>query len=116
MIYPKRKMKKLVSEGEYAEAIKLGKNIEAKYEDDHDFMFIMASTYYMVDDAQNALVYFEKALNIKHDDIESLKLKTNAHLAVGQKDEAITAISRILEIDPKDEEANLLFDELQGIQ
>lgn len=109
-------MKKLVSEGEYAKAITLGKNIEAKHADDHDFMFIMASTYYMVDDAQNALEYFEKALSMKHDDMESLKLKTNSHLAMGQKDEAITAISRVLEIDPEDSEANALLDELQGVR
>ena len=115
MIYPKRKIRKMVADGEYAEAIAFGKEIEPKHSNDHDFMFIMGSTYFMVEDAKSALAYFDKALSIKHDDIETLKLKTNAHLSLNQKDEAITAVSCVLEADPKDVEAQELFDRLQGI-
>ena len=112
MLYPKRKMRKMIADGEYREAIALGRQLEPKYEKDHDFMFIMGSTYYIVEDAQNAIAYFEKALRIKGDDVESLKLKTNAHLALGQKEEAITAISRVLEVNPDDAEAKELFDQM----
>ena len=115
MIYPKRKMRKLVAEGEYAKAIMLGRKIEGGHLDDHDFMFIMGSTYFMVEDAQNALAYFDKALKLKGDDIEALKLKTNAHLALSQREEAIITVSRVLEADPDDEEAQDLLDELQGV-
>lgn len=115
LLYPKRKIKKFIADGEYAEAISFAKKIEEKHQRDHDFMFIMGSTYFMVEDVQNALKYFDKALTLKSNDIESLKLKTNAHLALNQKEKAITAISDVLEIDPNDTEAQLLFDELQGI-
>ena len=115
MLYPKRKMRRLVADGEYYEAIELGRQIEQKRPDDHDLLFIMGSAYYIVEDAQNAITYFEKALRIKGDDVESLKLKTNAHLALGQKEEAITAICRVLEVDPGDAEAKELFDQLQGV-
>ena len=115
MLYPKRKIKKLIADGEYVKAIELGKNIESKYVDDHDFMFIMGSTYFMVEDTQKALEYFEKALSLKGDDIETLKLKTNTQLALGQKENATITVSQILEIDPKDAEAQVLFDELQGV-
>lgn len=115
MIYPKRKIRKLVADGEYAEAIELCKSMEDKLGGDHDFLFIMGSAYFLVEDAQNALLCFDKALKIKDDDLEALKLKTNAHLALNQKNDAITTISRVLEIRPDDIEAQNLFDELQGV-
>ncbi len=115
MLYPKRKMRKMIADGEYHEVIAFGKQLEPKYENDHDFMFIMGSAYFIVEDAKNAIAYFEKALNLKADDAEALKLKTNAHLSLGQKEEAMIMISRILEADPDDAEAQSLFDELQGV-
>ena len=115
MLYPKRKIKKLIAAGEYVEALSLGKKLEKKYVNDHDFMFIMGSTYFMVEDAQNALDYFDKALVLKHNDVETLKLKTNTHLMLSQKQEAIKRISDIHEIDPNDVDAQLLFDKLQGV-
>lgn len=115
MLYPKRKMRKMIADGEYREAIALGSQLEPKYEKDHDFMFIMGSAYFIVEDAKNAITYFEKALDLKADDAEALKLKTNAHLSLGQKEEALTMISRILEADPDDAEAQALLDELQGV-
>ena len=115
MLYPKRKMRKMIADGEYREVIAFGKQLEPKYENDHDFMFIMGSAYFIVEDAKNAITYFEKALNLKADDTEALKLKTNAHLSLGQKEEAMIMISRILEADPDDAEAQSLFDELQGV-
>lgn len=115
MLYPKRKMRKMIADGEYREVIAFGKQLEPKHENDHDFMFIMGSAYFIVEDAKNAIAYFEKALNLKADDTEALKLKTNAHLSLGQKEEAMIMISRILEADPGDAEAQSLLDELQGV-
>ena len=34
--YPKRHLKKLIKDGEYVEAIKLGKSLESKFSDDYD--------------------------------------------------------------------------------
>ena len=113
--YPKRKIRKLIQKGEYAEAINLGKNIESEYSDDHDFMFIMGSAFSLVDEPKKALPYFEKAYQINKKDVETLTLKTNVHLALQQKNEAIQCCKEILEIQPKNTEASDLLDELEGL-
>ena len=111
-LYPKRKMKKLLKDGEYDEAIAFGKSLEEKFSEDHDFMFIMGSAYFIVDDAKKALPYFEKAFELDKNDVETLTLKTNVHLALQQKDEAIDCVNRILEIQPKNDEALDLLEKL----
>ena len=113
--YPKRRLKKLIQEGEYNEAIRLGKSLESKYSDDHDFMFIMGSVYFIVDDAKKALPYFEKSFQLDNSDVETLTLKTNVHLALEQKDEAIECCKRIIKLEPKNSEAQELLDELESI-
>ena len=59
--YPKRRLKKLIREGEYVEAIEFGKSLESKFSDDPDFLFIMGSVYVIVEDTKKALPYFEKS-------------------------------------------------------
>ena len=112
--YPKRRLKKLIKDGEYDEAIRLGTSLEPDLSDDHDFMFIMGSIYLIVEDAQKALPYFEKAIRLDGDDVETLALKTNAHLALGQKDDAVACCRRILELRPGHTEAGRLLGELEG--
>ena len=113
--HPKRKIRKLLKQGDYEEAIQFGKSLESDYSDDHDFMFIMGSVYFLADDPKNALPYFEKAFQLDKNDIETLRLKTNVHLALDQKDEAINCCEHILKIDPKNEEAHDLLDELERL-
>ena len=113
--YPKRKIKKLIQKGEYGEAINLGKSIEADYSHDHDFLFIMGSVYSLVDDAKKALPYFEKAYEINNQDVETLTLKTNVHLALQQKDEAIKCCKEILKIQPNNSEASDLLEQLEDL-
>ena len=43
---PKRRLKKLLRDGEYTDAIVFGKNLESEYSDDSDFMFIMGCLLY----------------------------------------------------------------------
>ena len=112
---PKRHLKKLVRDGEYTDAIVFGKNLEQEFSDDSDFMFIMGSIYFIVDDAKMALPYFEKSFELNSDDIEMLTLKTNVHLALQQKDDAIDCCYRILKIDPKNSEAQDLIKEIESI-
>ena len=113
--YPKRRLKQLINEGEYEEAIQLGKSLESKYSDDHDFMFIMGSVYFIVDDAKKALPYFEKSFQLDKNDVETLTLKTNVHLALEQKDEAIDCCKRIIKLEPKNSEAQELLDKLESL-
>ena len=113
--HPKRKLKKFMKDGEYVEAIKFGESIESEYFDDSDFMFIMGSIYFILEDSKVALPYFEKSYQLNDSDIETLSLKTNTHLALEQKDEAITCCKRIIQLDPKNSEAISLLEELENI-
>ncbi|WP_428324599.1 tetratricopeptide repeat protein [Nitrosopumilus sp.] len=113
--HPKRKIKKLIKQGDYEDAIQLGKSLESEYSDDHDFMFIMGSVYFLVDEPKKALPYFEKAFQLNKNDIEMLRLKTNVHLALEQKSDAINCCEHILKIDPKNNEAHDLLDQLERL-
>ena len=113
--YPKRKLKKLLKEGEYDEAVKFGKSLEADFSDDADYMFIMGSVYFIVEDSKKALPYFEKASQLNPKDVETLALKTNVHLALEQKDEALDCCKKILELDSKNSEAQDLLEKLENI-
>ena len=112
---PKRRLKKLLRDGEYTDAIVFGKNLESEYSDDSDFMFIMGSIYFIVDDPKKALPYFEKSFQLNADDVEMLTLKTNVHLSLQQKDDAIDCCKRIIKLEPKNSEAKSLLDELENI-
>ena len=112
---PKRRLKKLLRDGEYTDAIVFGKNLESEYSDDSDFMFIMGSIYFIVDDAKNALPYFEKSFQLNSEDVEMLTLKTNVHLSLQQKDEAIDCCKRIIKLEPKNSEDESLLEQLENI-
>ena len=113
--YPKRRLKKLLKDGEYGEAITFGKSLESEYADDADFMFIMGSVYFIVEDAKKALPYFEKSFQLNNDDVETLTLKTNVHLALQQKYKAVDCCKLILKLQPKNSEAQALLDELENL-
>ncbi len=113
--YPKRRLKKLIREGEYVEAIEFGNSLESKFSDDPDFMFIMGGVFVILEESKKALPYFEKAVQLDNNDVEMLKLKTDVHLDLQQKDEAIVCCKRILELEPKNYEAQELLEELENI-
>lgn len=112
--YPKRRLRKMIRNGEYAEAARYGESIRGDHEGDHDFMFIMGSIYYMVEDYQKALVCFEEADVLGPGDVEMLKLKANTHLALGQAEDAAECCRSILRADPRDDEAGVLLKKLGG--
>ncbi|MGY5147450.1 MAG: tetratricopeptide repeat protein [Candidatus Nitrosopumilus sp. bin_7KS] len=113
--HPKRRIKKLLRDGEYDEAIAFGKSLESQYSNDHDFMFILGSAFFIVDDAKRALPYFEKAFQLDNEDVETLSLKTNVHLALEQKDEAIACCKYIIKLEPKNTEAQDLLEQLESV-
>ena len=112
--YPKRKLRKMVQRGEYAEALEFGKSIEPEYREDHDFLFIMGSIHYILDDPSNAISYFDVAISLQHGDVEALMLKTNAHLSLNQPQDAAACCMHILKINPDHTEARSLLKDLQG--
>ena len=113
-LYPKRKLRRLLKNGEYAKAIELGKSLESKFADDSDFMFIMGSVYFIVNESEKALPYFERSHELNNTDLDTLHLKTNVHLALKQKDAAIQCVEQILELDPKNDEAIILLEDLHN--
>ena len=54
--YPKRKLRKLINEGEYEEAIRFGNQLEQKFSNDPDFLFIMGSMYYILNEEKKHFV------------------------------------------------------------
>ena len=109
--YPKRQLKKLVYDGDYKEALALGKKLTDKYPNDADFFFIMGSIYYLLGEAQNALEYFDKSLTIEEDK-EALIFKANLHLYLKEKEPAIECCNKIFEMDPKNPEADEILNKL----
>ncbi len=112
--YPKRNLKKLVKNGDYVEALEFGKSLAEKFSNDSDYMFMMGSIYFILEESKKAITYFEKALEINPDDIETLTLKTNAHLSLQQKDEAIVCCKKIISLDPINYEAHGLLEKLES--
>ena len=111
--HPKRRIKKLLDKGEYVEALELGKSIEEKYSKDTDFLFIMGSTYYILEEAEKSLHYLDKVLQINEYDKEALVLKANIHAYLKQKEIAIECCEKILKIDPKNNEAITIMEKFQ---
>jgi tetratricopeptide (TPR) repeat protein len=112
VIYPKRKLRKLLKLGEYKKAIEFGKSIEKKYGNDPDYNFIMGSIFYSLDDAKNALDYFDRVLAINPKDIETLLLKGNIYLFLKDTEQSLAYCNKILDIDSNNIDAERLLERL----
>ncbi len=113
--YPKRKLEKLVKEGEYKQAVELGENLLKKNPGDEDLHFMMGSIFYILKDAKSSLYYFDKFLEIKEYDAETLNLKANVHVFLKEYDTAIECCKKILGKDPENNEARNLLKRLENI-
>ena len=112
--YPKRNLRKLINEGEYEQAISLGNELEKKFSDDPDFLFIMGSMYYMLKDVKNTLHYIDRVLEINVYDVESLSLKLRVHQHLQENDVVIDCCKKILKVDSDNFEVRDILDELEG--
>ena len=110
--YPKRKLKKLVKEGEYKTALDFGNSIEEEFSNDPDFLFIMGSIYYILEDAKNALHYFDRVLEINDNDTETLLLKANVHVFLKENKSVLDCCNKILNIDPDNKQAEEILKNL----
>ena len=111
--YPKRKLRKLINEGEYEQAIELGTDLEEKFSDDPDFLFIMGSMYYILNDEKKTLYYIDRVLEINEYDVESLSLKLRVHEYLKENDVVIDCCKKILKVDPDNFEVRDILDELE---
>ena len=114
--YPKRRLRKLVKNGDYKEAIEFGESIEKKFSNDADYYFIMGSIYYILEDAKNSLNYFDKALAINAFDTETLLLKANVHFFLKENNKVKDCCNKILEIDPENKDAKNILERLEKNQ
>jgi len=71
----------MVKNGDYREALEFGEGIEDRFASDPDFLFIMGGIYYILENGDNALHYFERALAINDSDVETFTLKAALHCA-----------------------------------
>lgn len=111
--YPKRKLKKLVKEGEYKQAVELGESLLKKNPNDEDLHFMMGSIFYILKDSKPSLYYFDKVLELKGYDSETLLLKANVHVFLKEYDTAIECCKKILGTDPENNEARILLKQLE---
>ena len=111
--YPKRKLKKLVKEGEYKQAVEFGESLLKKNPDDADLHFMMGSIFYILKDAKPSLFYFDKVLELKGYDSETLILKANVHVFLKEYDTAIECCKKVLGKDPENNEARNILRQLE---
>ena len=112
--YPKRKLRKLIGQGEYEQAISFGNELEAKFSKDPDFLFIMGSMYYMLNDEEKTLHYINRVLEINPYDVETLSLKLRVHQFLKENDIVIDCCKKILAIAPDNFEVRDLISELES--
>ena len=111
--YPKRKLRKLINEGEYEEAIRFGNQLEQKFSNDPDFLFIMGSMYYILNEEKKTLRYIDRVLEINEYDVESLSLKLRVHEYLNENDLVINWCKKILKVEPDNFEVRDILDELE---
>ena len=112
--YPKRKLRKLISQGEYEKAIEFGNELEAKNPKDPDLLFIMGSMFYILNDEKKTLHYIDRVLEINTYDVESLSLKLRVHQFLKEDDVVIDCCRKILEVAPDNFEVRDLISELES--
>ena len=112
--YPKRKLRKLISQGEYEKAIEFGGELEAKSPKDPDLLFIMGSMFYILNDEKKTLHYIDRVLEINPYDVESLSLKLRVHQFLEENDIVIGCCKKILEVAPDNFEVRDLITELES--
>jgi tetratricopeptide (TPR) repeat protein len=112
--YPKRKLRKLIKESEFEEAIALGNSMEEKYQHDPDFLFIMAGMFYILEDAKKTLHYVDRLLEINEYDTDALGLKLRIHQHLKENSKVIECCKKILEIDSDAYDVRTILNELEG--
>ena len=111
--YPKRKLKKLIHDGEYEQAIEYAKTMEKTHSEDPDFLFIMGSMFYILEDEKKSLYYLQRVLEFNKFDVEALSLKLRIHQFLKENDDVIDCCKRILNVDSENHEVKDILDQLE---
>lgn len=100
-----KEVRRMVKDKRYDQALKTGIAYLNRVPENHDILFIVGGIYYMQKRYASALPYFERALKIGRYDTEVLALKAQCHRRLGQNSRAEECWRDILEVDPKNAEA-----------
>ena len=111
---PKRNLRKLIKQGDFEEAIALGNSMEEKYQYDPDFLFIMASIFYILQDPKKTLQYIDRVLEINEYDTDALGLKLRVHQYFNENSKVIECCKKILEVDSDAYEVRTILNKLEG--
>ena len=98
---PRRKLRKLVKEKKYDEALEYGHGIEKTLVHDPDISFIIGTIYFILGNAEKTILYMDKTLEIWQYDIDSLSIKASVFLNQKNKSGARKCCETIRDIDPK---------------
>lgn len=104
-----KNIRQMVKAKRYGPALKAGIEYLQEVPSNHDVLFIVGGIYYMQKRYTAALPYFERALEIGRYDTEVLSLKAQCHYRLGQKSRADECWRDILEVDPKNTEAQKML-------
>lgn len=110
----KKQLKKLVKAKKYSEVLKLGEEILKKIPNDLDVLFISGGIYHMKGSHTKANSYFDKALETSSYDPQILILKAKSTFVLGKYDETEICCNKLIEIDPKNKEANELLSKISN--
>jgi len=112
---PRRKLRKLVKEKKYDEALEYGHEIEKSLDHDPDISFIIGTIYFIIGDAQKTISYMNKTLEIGQFDIDALSIKASVFLNQKNKSQVKQCCEKIREIDPKNKALKEIEEELEKI-
>ena len=88
--------------------------MEEKYRYDPDFIFIMASIFYILQDPKKTLQYIDRVLEINEYDTDALGLKLRVHQHFQENLKVIECCKKILEVNSDAYEVRINLNELEG--
>ena len=112
---PRRRLRKLIKQKKFDEALDYGHEIEKKYEHDPDIAFIIGTIYFIKGNSQKTIEYMDKALEIGQYDLDALAIKASVYLNLKNKEKVIQCCNKIKELDPKNKSLLEIEDELKKI-
>ena len=85
---PRRRLRKLIKQKKYDEALEYGHGIEKKLEHDPDIAFIIGTIYYIKGDSEKTIEYMNSVLEIGEFDLDALAIKASVYLNLKDKEKS----------------------------
>ena len=96
---PRRRLRKLIKQKKYDEALEYGHEIEKNLDHDPDVAFIIGTVYFMKGDIKNTLAYMNKTLEVGEYDIDALSIKASVYLHLKKTAQVKECCEKIKEIE-----------------